>query len=358
MKLLEYEGKVILKKYGVPVPHSALIEEPTDIPAFLPVVLKSQVPVGGRGKAGGIKIARSIHDSTILIKELFNLNINGYAPAQILAEEVLEIANEHYLALLIDQERSEIRLIIHRNGGMQVEENSEDFINVPVTHTKIARRTKVIAKLLGYTDSSDAHKLINFVSHLYEAFLKSDATLIEINPLVFTKNQTFIAADCKIELDDAASFRHYEWSSKYEQSDPNFVVINKSGNVATIANGAGLAMATIDTIAANDMTPANFLDIGGGASAEDVLSAFKDIVQFPNINVIIINIFAGITRCDEIAKAIIEAKKQLPDLVPLYIRLAGTRSDEARVLLTSHNITTLPTLQACIDKVKEDSYDA
>jgi succinyl-CoA synthetase beta subunit len=154
-------------------------------------------------------------------------------------------------------------------------------------------------------------------------------------------------------LDDAAAFRHRDWKFEQQTVEANFVTLDQNGTVATIANGAGLAMATVDAVSNFDMTPANFLDVGGGANAESVLAAFKRIMEYPNVRVIVINIFAGITRCDEIAKAIIQAKEQLSDLPPLCIRLAGTNYEKAAELLAAENITLMPTLEACLEAAKE-----
>jgi succinyl-CoA synthetase beta subunit len=191
------------------------------------------------------------------------------------------------------------------------------------------------------------------VKNLYRCFIKNDATLIEINPLVLTTDNQLVAGDCKMVLDDAARFRHSEWQFEAEQADANFVVLDPHGTIATVANGAGLAMATVDAVVAGDMTPANFLDIGGGASTETVLAAFRRITEFTQVKAIVINIFAGITRCDEVARAIVAARDQIDTLPPLCIRLAGTNYEEAAEILAKANITLLPTLQDCIDAAKE-----
>jgi succinyl-CoA synthetase beta subunit len=184
---------------------------------------------------------------------------------------------------------------------------------------------------------------------LYRCFTENDATLLEINPLILTKENQLVAGDCKMTLDDAAAFRH-DWPL---QTEVNFVTINEKGDTATIANGAGLAMATVDAAYDAGLQPANFLDIGGGASVETLLNAFKRILEYPKVKVIIINIFAGITRSDEVARAIIIAKQQLPILPKLYIRLAGTNQREAHALLNTSHIATEITLEACLQKAKE-----
>ena len=186
------------------------------------------------------------------------------------------------------------------------------------------------------------------VKNLYRCLIKNDATLIEINPLIYTTDKKLVAGDCKMELDDAAHFRHPEWKFEEKPTNTNFVTLDENGSIATIANGAGLAMATVDAVRDFGMNPANFLDIGGGSNSASVLAAFQKIMEYPNIKAIVINIFAGITRCDEVAKAIITAKEQISDLPPLSIRLAGTNVEQANALLAEHNIQLLPTLEACL----------
>lgn len=350
MKLLEHEAKAILKKNSLPVPLSQLITGAYD--GTLPVVLKSQVPTGGRGKAGGIKIVTEENILNPTIKAILSLPIQGHIPKSILAEELLAIERECYLSLLIDRDSATIRLIAHPEGGIEVEQHTTpDFLNIPINPALIEACAKQAAAHLNLP----VDLVTPFVSNLFAAFTDSDATLIEINPLVLTKKGDLMCGDCKMELDDSAAFRHPEWK-KYENqaTSSNFVTLDHNGTVATIANGAGLAMATVDSVVAYGMTPANFLDIGGGATAETVGVAFKKIMELSNVRVIVVNIFAGITRCDEVAKAIIEAKKRIAKLPPLYIRLAGTNFEDAVAILASENIPTLATLEECLIAAKNE----
>jgi len=354
MKLLEYEAKSLLRQNGIPVPASSIVQKTTSFSTIhTPVVLKSQVPVGGRGKLGGVVISEDTATLPSTIETLFKLVIKGFTPNVLLAEEKLSIVREFYLCLLVDRNESTIRLIAHKNGGIEVEDNSrEDFYNVPVDDTSIHQASMDLATFL----TIPTLVISPLVLDLYDAFKQNDATLLEINPLVLTNNDELVCADCKMELDDAASFRHHDWQFEQKPQSTNFVVLNTEGTVATIANGAGLAMATVDAVAAKALTPANFLDIGGGADAENVLGAFKQIIEFPSVKAIVINIFAGITRCDEVAKAIIAAKEQLPQLPPLFIRLAGTHYKEAVALLADADIPTLATLDECLEAAKEAVY--
>jgi succinyl-CoA synthetase beta subunit len=351
MKLLEYEAKTLLKKGFIPVPHSTVITKATNPSTIsLPTVLKSQVPVGGRGKLGGVVVVEDQTELQQAINTLFTLNIKGFKPTVLLAEEKIAIKNEHYLSLLIDRDTATIRLIAHKNGGVEVESNqATDFLNVALDKQSVNIVSSQLSNYLGY----DPSLITPLLQRLYDTFVQNDATLLEINPLIYTKTNELVCGDCKMELDDSASFRHQDWHFEDTTRSANFVTLDKTGTVATIANGAGLAMATVDAVADAAMVPANFLDIGGGANTASVLAAFQKIATFPNISAIVINIFAGITRCDEVARAIIAAKQQMTNLPPLYIRLAGTNFEEAVALLTIENIPTLATLEACIAKAKE-----
>jgi succinyl-CoA synthetase beta subunit len=350
MKLLEYEAKKLIRDI-VSTPKSSLVRIDTDISSLqLPLVLKSQVPIGGRGKLGGVVVVDSLTEIKPTIEALFSLAIKGHKPNVLLAEEKISIANEHYLSLLIDRNTSDIRLVGHKNGGIEVENNnSDDFINIPIDESSVDDCAKQLASYFEYNIELIRPLLVN----LYAAFVKNDATLLEINPLIYTTSGDLICGDCKMELDDAARFRHPDWHFEDTPSDTTFVSLDPRGTIATIANGAGLAMATVDAVAAYGMKPANFLDIGGGANTDSVLEAFRRITDFSHLDAIIINIFAGITRCDEVARAIIEAKKQIDFLPPLFIRLAGTNFEEAVSLLANEGIMTLASLNECLEAAKK-----
>lgn len=352
MKLLEYEAKSLLKAAGLPVPKSSLVS-PGTIDSNAPVVLKSQVPVGGRGKLGGVVVVSSSNDVAPTANKLFDLTIKGFKPTLLLAEELIDIQKELYVSLLIDHESASMRLIAHKYGGVDVESNeTAALFNKEMTTEAAVERAGELAAYL----QCDPTLVTPFITSLFRAFIDQDATLIEINPLILTKNNRLVCGDAKIELDNMATFRHPDWHFEETPRNANFVILHDDGTVATVANGAGLAMATVDAVAAKNMKPANFLDIGGGATAESILAAFQQIMEFSSVKTIVINIFAGITRCDEAAKAIIEAKKQIPYLPPLFIRLAGTNFEEAKALLAAENIPTLASLDECLDASKEVVY--
>ena len=351
MKLLEYEAKSILRDYSVPVPASVLISSAEDTLA-LPVILKSQVPVGGRGKAGGIQIVSGSTQLKPTIEKLLRLPIKEFTPKKLLAEEVLAIDQELYLSLVINKEMAAIELVAHNNGGVEVEENDpSSFLRTPLTEKTIITVGEQLAEY--YTLPQQTFALQELLKNLLVCFTKNDATLLEINPLVLTTEANLIAGDCKMELDDAAAFRHPEWNFEAAAAEANFVTLDTNGTIATIANGAGLAMATVDAVADMGMKPANFLDIGGGANEESVYRAFERIIEYPHISAIVINIFAGITRCDEVARAIIAARNKLHQLPPLFIRLSGTNFEEAATLLNKEGIAIQQTLKDCLLAAKE-----
>lgn len=351
MKLLEYEAKSILAANNIAIPKSYIADKTPD---FLPAVIKSQVPTGGRGKAGGVIVAKTDDEYSAAVEKISSLEIKGYTPRTLLAEELMTIDRELYLSLLIDKKSASIAMMAHTNGGVEVEDNPADsYLNI--TLGADADFDAIGQKLADYYDLSEqTFALQDLAEKLYKTFIKNDALLLEINPLILTIEGKLIAGDCKMDLDDAASFRHPEWQFEAEKTEANFVTLDPNGDVATIANGAGLAMATVDAAHDAGLFPANFLDIGGGANEASVLAAFKRIVAYPNVQVIIINIFAGITRCDEVARAILAAREQLSNLPPLAVRLTGTNYEQAAELLAAHDVAIQPTLADAITTAKQE----
>ena len=352
MKLLEYEAKQLLRSSGIPVPSAVVLASSTNCEDVkLPAVVKSQVPTGGRGKAGGVKVVTTSQELTEVTRDLFLLDIKGYHPNHLLAEQLLAIKQEFYLSLVINRERGCVELVAHREGGIEVESHQADeFFRRELD----GKNSEIVGdSLADYLELPDkSFVLQTMVEKLYDCFMSNDATLLGIIPLVMTGNGELVAGDCKMILDDAAMFRHPDWDYEDKPADSNFVILNQEGTVATIANGAGLAMATVDAVKDAGLTPANFLDIGGGATTEKVVESFRRITQFPHVSAIIINIFGGIVRCDTVAQAIIEAKRQLPELPALYIRLSGNRSQEAAELLAAEQLTLYATLEGCLEAMK------
>ena len=347
MRLLEYQAKQCLAEAGVAVPQSNVVESATMAPTA-PIVLKSQVPIGGRGKAGGVVIVREQSAVVPTIQRLFALDISGYTPTKLLAEEVLSIARECYISLTINREHSSIELLAHTSGGIDVEEHDRAaFFRQAITPQTVHTVTEALAEYLSLPEQAFA--LEDMVANCLRCFIDNDCLLLEINPLVVTTNGQLIAGDAKMTIDDAALFRHPQWHEAALE-DHNFVTLDHNGTVATIANGAGLAMATVDAVTARGVQPANFLDIGGTATPEKILASFKQITRFPAVALIIINIFGGIVRCDDVAAAIISAKQQLPDLPPLAVRLTGNREAEAKTLLAREHIPLYDNLSHILEE--------
>ena len=352
MKLLEYEAKTLLAKSGILTPQSLLITRQSTPNLTLPIVLKSQIPTGGRGKAGGVRIIEAEADLQAAIDELFALSIKGYRPQTILAEEKLTIAHEYYLSLVVDLPSAQIRLIAHNTGGVEVEANPADsYLNVAITSHAVGSVGEQLSQFLNLPAQSFV--LQDLVENLYKCFVSNDATLLEINPLVFTTSNQFVAGDCKLELDNSAAFRH-GWRFEDQMVESNFVTLDPKGNVATIANGAGLAMATVDAASDFGLKPANFLDIGGGSDTKTLVAAFERITQYPSVRAIVINIVAGISRCDQVAQAIIAAQSRIPNLPPLFIRLAGTNFAAGAELLSGAGIPILATVEECLTAAKHE----
>ena len=355
MILLEYEAKQLLKQAGIPIPRGEVVRGTLDMP--LPVVLKSQVPIGGRGKLGGIKVVDTDDQLAAITAELLQHPIKGHIPSVLLAEEKLDIAKEFYLSIIINRADATLELVAHPSGGVDIEHNAMAGVQkINISNPKnMVIASEQLAEL--YDIPEQTFVLQDMVKNLRECFITNDATLLEINPLILTRDNHLIAGDCKMTLDDAAAFRHPEWDFEQKSIEANFVSLDENGTVGIIANGAGLAMATVDAVADAGMQPANFLDIGGGANAASVLTAFRRIMEYRSVKAIVINIFAGITRCDEVAKAIIIARDKMPDLPPLCIRLAGTNYEAAKSLLDAHGIILLPTLKECLDAAKQEIED-
>lgn len=349
MNLLEYEAKGILQTFAIPIPRGTPFRQTGPLPTA-PIVLKSQVHTGGRGKAGGVVVVREQSEVNSVAERIFELAIKDEKPQTILGEELLDIAHEYYLSVVINRATAEIELVAHKEGGIEVESHdASEFLRKPLTVDNADTLGEILAEY--YDLPEQAFALQELVRNLYACFVKSDATLLEINPLVLTANGELVAGDCKMTLDDDAAFSHPEWKFEQAAAGANFVTLNPSGAIATIANGAGLAMATVDAVKQAELTPANFLDIGGGATVEGIVESFQRILEFPNINAIVINIFGGIVRCDDVANAILEARKQFTGLPELYIRLSGNRSAEATELLASAGLTLYPDLPACLKEL-------
>ena len=342
MNLLEHHAKSLLAEHGLPVPHSWLIRQGGSLPENIlyPVVAKSQVPVGGRGKAGGILSVDTSEQLSPTLERIFALSIKGYYPDAILLEEKLVASRELYLSLRLNRDNRSVEWLASPNGGVEIEENAESVKAVPL------EARDELASILGVQPDA----LAPILEGMERCLKASDLLLCEINPLIETDDNTLVCADAKCLVDNNARFRHPELPWPLAEGN---LPKPLGGTIGCIANGAGMAMSTMDTIVASGGKPANFLDIGGGTGEKEFVIALKNIMEMPGVTSIIVNIFAGISRCDEIARGIIAARQQLPGLPPLFIRLEGTNRDIAVELLREAEIAIEPDLKTCVKKAME-----
>ncbi len=353
MKLQEYQSKVLFTMYNIPTPDSRVAETVADVMKFCEIfggkaIIKAQVLVGGRGKAGGVKLARSVDEAEEYANQILGMEIKGFLVRKVLVEQAVSIEKEIYISISNDRNTQKPVLMASSSGGMDIEEVAR---NSP---EKITRR--IIDPLLGLRDYQIRDVAINIdldrsdwlafseiVRNLWRLYVECDSTLVEVNPLAITSDGTISALDAKIVLDDNALFRHknlaelreFETDPGLEQESSKIGVsfIRMDGNIGCLVNGAGLAMATMDIIKEMGGEPANFLDIGGGASANKVAGSMRLILQDPKVRSILVNVFGGITRCDIVAKGIMIACEELKVNVPVVVRLIGTNDEEGLALL-------------------------
>jgi succinyl-CoA synthetase beta subunit len=370
MRLHEYQAKEVFLTHQISIPQGRLAstyDEAKLIAEELngPVVLKAQVLTGGRGKAGGIRLVRSPDEAKDEASKILGKHIKGIPVRRLLVEEAVKIQQEIYLGMTIDRQRGQILLIASAEGGVDIEEVAR------TSPEKIAQIS--INPLLGFRDFQARNLateieiprqlwrcFISILQNLYTAYCDVDATLAEINPLVITTNNRMIALDGKIIIDDNALFRHPEFVDKRDISAEAFeetearkfglVYIKLTGNIGCLVNGAGLAMATMDIIQLKGGQPANFLDIGGGASSEKVAAALRIILADPQVETVLINIFGGITRCDEVALGIQKALNEIETEIPIVVRLVGTNEKAGKQILAKADLVTAETLQEAAQK--------
>jgi len=373
MKIHEYQATQIFQKAGIPVISGRVafdVSQAKEIAADIgyPVVLKAQVLVGGRGKAGGIKVVQNKAELEKMFEQLKNLKIKGYPVEKILVVRAIDIKKEFYIGATVDSVKNDVVLIASSSGGVDIEEVArtnpqaiKKFYLDGNREIDTSRWQKFIAAI--FENPSDQKTGTMIFQNLTNVFFDYDCSLAEINPLVIDGESRILAADAKINFDDNALFRHediramrdleYEDPDEFEAKENDLSFVKLDGNVGCIVNGAGLAMGTMDIIKLSGGEPANFLDVGGSSSPEKVPRALEIILRNKNVKVVLINIFGGITRCDDIAKGILEAKKQLDVPVPLVVRLTGTNEKEAKELLAEHNISTFSTMREAVDKAVE-----
>lgn len=376
MKIHEYQAKQIFARYGVPVPRGYLAVTPDEAEAAARkllqetgqgvVVVKAQIHAGGRGKGGGVKVAkRGAAEARDLAEKMLGMQLvthqtgpDGQKVRRLYVEQGLDIARELYISAVVDRDRRRIAIMASTEGGMEIEKVAADTpekiltLHVDPAVGLAGYQARALAFGLGLGAKTTLAKFVKAVGAVYEVFTREDCTLCEINPLVLTAGGEIVALDAKVTLDDSAEFRHPEWRSleDTDEEDPveleaktaglNYVSLD--GNVGCLVNGAGLAMATMDIIKhygeSRGVAPANFLDVGGGANQEQVTKAFKMILKSPKVRAIFVNIFGGIMKCDVIANGIVAAAREIGLKVPLVVRLEGTNVELGRKILSESKL--------------------
>jgi succinyl-CoA synthetase beta subunit len=361
MKIHEYQAKAILAKFGVPVPRGEVVFKKEDARAAAQrlgtpvVVVKAQIHAGGRGKAGGVKLAKSADEAASLASSILGMTLvtpqtgpEGRAVRRLLIEEGLDIKREIYLSLLVDRAVGAPVFMASTAGGMEIEEVAKERPEAILRET-IRPETgfqpyhaRKLAFGLGFS-AELASVALPFLQSLYGAFLETDASLLEINPCVITGDGRLVALDAKVNFDDNALYRHPEFKDlrdldeetplEVEASKFKLNYIKLDGTVGCMVNGAGLAMATMDIIKLCGGSPANFLDVGGGASEEQVKNAFRILLSDPNVRAVFVNIFGGILRCDVLASGVVNAAKELKFKVPVVVRMQGTNVEQGQQIL-------------------------
>jgi succinyl-CoA synthetase beta subunit len=359
MKIHEYQAAEIFRKAGIPTPEGEVATDPKQALAFarragFPVVLKAQVLVGGRGKAGGVKLVKDGRELEEKFRQVQSLSIKGYPVEKIFVVKAIDIKEEFYLAVTVDSIEGDVVLIASASGGVDIEETARTD---PQAIKKLYLRGETTTDpqhLIPFVQSvfADKHhqaQAVDVIQKLVQLFFASDCSLAEINPLVIDGAGRLIAADAKINFDDNGLMRHKELAAlrdmDYEEPD------ELEGSVGCIVNGAGLAMATMDIVKLSGGEPANFLDVGGSSSPEKVLNALKIILRNKDIKAVLINIFGGITRCDDIARGIVEARRHIAGMPSLVVRLIGTNEDQAKKILQEEGINTYPTMREAVNEV-------
>lgn len=361
MDLLEYQGKQLFAKHGLPVPegrHAATVDDAVAAANEIgyPCVVKAQVAIGKRGKAGGIKVAKDEAEARQHAEAILGMDIRGFTVHDLWIEEASEIEAEYYGSIILDRGAKKLLAMLSRMGGMDVEEMAETDPGALIQRhvepgedftADVAREIAVDAGI----DDDVTDQVADILDKLDDIAKAEDATLIEINPLIVTSDRQVIALDSKMTIDGNALFRHPELADFTDKSaeDPQeamakekgLTYVKLGGNIGILANGAGLCMSTLDVVAQAGGKPANFLDAGGGSKADAIVAALEVITSDQNVEAILFNIFGGITRCDEIAKGIIEASGQIEIGVPLVVRLDGTNSEEGLALLAEAELGNL-----------------
>jgi succinyl-CoA synthetase beta subunit len=373
LKIHEVYARSIFSDYGIPVPPSILIEEAKEAKKAAdelgcPVVVKAQVLVGGRGKAGGVKLASTPDEAVDKAEKVLGMDIKGIKVEKVLIAKAVDIKNEFYAGMVVDRSSNKPLMMVSPSGGVDIEEVAREApekilkMNIdPIWGLLPFQLRRLTSFLTG--DKDVAKQLSKVLRGLYEAFMGVDASLAEINPLVVDPDNVVYAIDAKINIDDSGLFRHSDVAELRDESaedegevearNNGLSYVKLEGKIGCVVNGAGLAMATMDMIKHFGSEPANFLDVGGSSNPEKVITALGIILRDENVKSILFNIFGGITRCDDIAAGIIEAKKQMNLDVPVVVRLTGTNQDKAKAMLENTGIISSSSMEEGVKKAIE-----
>jgi succinyl-CoA synthetase beta subunit len=374
MKLHEYQARDILSRYKIPVTGGGVATTPAEARAIAEqigrrVVVKAQVFVGGRGKAGGVKLADTPEQAEQVAGQILGMNIKGLTVEKVLVAEAISYEREIYLGVILDRASKQIVMMASAEGGVEIEEvartNPEAIVKV-AAHPMLGLldyQARELAFGIGLKDGKQARQFAQIATALYKAYMDTDASLAEINPLVVLADGSLQALDSKIDLDDSGLFRHPELEAMRDSSDEpeaeqrareaGITFIKLDGSIGCMVNGAGLAMATMDVVKLYGGEPANFLDIGGGAGREKVKAALQIILADPNVKAVMFNIFGGITRVDEVARGIIAALDEVKTDVPMVARLVGTNEEAGRKLLAESVLIPADSLADAAQKAVE-----
>ena len=373
MKIHEYQAKEIFKKYGLPVPNDVLCHSVEEVEKAMAkkdgmVVVKAQVLVGGRGKAGGVKLAKSKQEAIDAASQILGMDIKGLTVEKILLADAVDIEKEFYVGLINDRNTKSVTLMASAEGGVEIEEvakNTPELIHKfpidPLNGLLDFQAREIGMQLFG--DVKLARKAAGILQKLYTLFVETDATIAEINPLVLTPDHKIWAIDGKMNFDDNALYRQPKIEAMREADEDELKEIDAhekglsyvklDGNIGCMVNGAGLAMATMDMIKLYGGEPANFLDIGGSSNPQKVVDAMNILISDKNVNAVMINIFGGITRCDDVARGLIEALDTIQSDMPIVVRLSGTNADEGLALLKEKGLPTVQTMSEAAKKAIE-----
>jgi succinyl-CoA synthetase beta subunit len=375
--LYEYQGKQLFARFGIPVSDGRLATTPEEALAAAeeiggPVVVKAQVLTGGRGKAGGVKLAKDPAEAEARARDILGLDINGHVVRKLWIEQASDIAKEYYLSITFDRGTKQPLLMLTTEGGVEIEQVAEENpdalarLHVDPLEGFQPYQARRLIYGAGIEDPSEQTQLLGIIEKLYECFVESDAMLTEINPLIVTPDGEVRALDSKFTVDDSALFRHPDIAEMrdIEAADPHerlarekgVTYVKLDGNVGILGNGAGLSMSTVDVVVVAGGRPANFCDLGGGGDAQGVIDALEVITSDDQVRSIFFNIFGGITRCDEVARGILAALDQMKIELPIVVRLDGTNAEEGRRLLAEAapaNLQVEPTMLEAAQRAVE-----